>query len=199
VLTKKRRIGAEGSATRTTLLDVTERLMIEEGYAAVTTRRVAAIADLTPPLVHYYFPTTSDLLLAVYERAALRNRARLAESVQSPQPLRAIWRMSVESMQTTLASEFMALANHRKEIGVEIAKNIARSRNEQAAVFAAALEAEQGSFAGAGAKGLSFILTAISRAVVLERGIGVSAGHRDALAFVEQLLTSLEQARAARE
>ena len=38
--------------------------MIDEGYAAVSTRRVAAKAGLTPPLVHYYFPTTDDLLLA---------------------------------------------------------------------------------------------------------------------------------------
>ena len=39
-----RRIGAESSETRAALLDAAERLMLEHGYAAVTSRRVAGAA-----------------------------------------------------------------------------------------------------------------------------------------------------------
>ena len=48
-----RRIGAENSATRTAILDATELVMVEEGYANASTRRVAARAGLKPSLVHY--------------------------------------------------------------------------------------------------------------------------------------------------
>ena len=41
-----RRVGAENSATRALILDATEQLIREEGYAAVSTRRVAARAGL---------------------------------------------------------------------------------------------------------------------------------------------------------
>jgi len=44
--------------------------MLSEGYAAVTSRRVAAEAGLKPQLVHYYFRTMDDLFLALYRRRA---------------------------------------------------------------------------------------------------------------------------------
>ena len=42
-------------------MDAAEQLLLEEGYAAVTSRRVGARAGLKPQLVHYYFRTMDDL------------------------------------------------------------------------------------------------------------------------------------------
>ena len=74
-----RRIGAEDSKTRAQLLDAAERLLLEEGYAAVTSRRVAAKAGLKPQLVHYYFRTMDDLFVAVFRRRADENLARFEQ------------------------------------------------------------------------------------------------------------------------
>src|ERR1039458_10291908 len=52
VMASNRRIGGEDSESRAALLDATERLMLEEGYAAVSSRRVAQAAGLKPQLVH---------------------------------------------------------------------------------------------------------------------------------------------------
>ncbi|MGK2908303.1 MAG: TetR family transcriptional regulator [Sphingobium sp.] len=41
---------------------------MEEGYAAVSGRKVAARAGLNASLIHYYFPTSDDLLVAAYRR-----------------------------------------------------------------------------------------------------------------------------------
>ena len=106
----------KGSAKRTLLLDTAETLIVNEGYAAVSTRRVALEAGLKPPLVHYYFPTTEDLLLAVYQRAAERSHQRILEALSGPEPLEAFWALSKDSAHTALGTEFYALANHRKEI-----------------------------------------------------------------------------------
>ena len=65
-----RRIGAPDAKNRMVLLDAAEQLMIDEGYAAVTSRRVAEKAGLKPQLVHYYFRTMDDLFLEVFRRYA---------------------------------------------------------------------------------------------------------------------------------
>lgn len=44
-----RRMGAENSKTRLLLLDTAQRLMLEEGYAAVGVRRVAREAEVALP------------------------------------------------------------------------------------------------------------------------------------------------------
>ena len=69
-MVSNRRIGAEDSKSRAALLDATEQIMLEEGYAAVSSRRVAERAELKPQLVHYYFRTMDDLFLAAFRRRA---------------------------------------------------------------------------------------------------------------------------------
>ena len=88
--------------------------MLEEGYAAVTSRRVAAHAGLKPQLVHYYFRTMDDLFLAAYRRRAEQGLERLSQAIVSPQPLWALWDLSRDPRGTALTMEFVALANHRK-------------------------------------------------------------------------------------
>ena len=48
-MVSNRRIGAEDSKSRAALLDATEQIMVEEGYAAVSSRRIAQRAELKPP------------------------------------------------------------------------------------------------------------------------------------------------------
>ena len=76
-----RRIGTEHSKSRAQLLDAAEQLLVEEGYAAVTSRRVAAKAGLKPQLVHYYFRTMDDLFVEVFRRGAEANLARIERTV----------------------------------------------------------------------------------------------------------------------
>jgi TetR/AcrR family transcriptional regulator len=66
----ERRIGAPDAKNRGVLLDAAEQLMLEDGYAAVTSRRLAVRAGLKPQLVHYYFRTMDDLFLEVFPRRA---------------------------------------------------------------------------------------------------------------------------------
>ena len=61
-----RRMGPETSETRMALLDATERVLRSEGYAAVSSRRIAQEAGLKQQLVYYYFHTMDELLLATF-------------------------------------------------------------------------------------------------------------------------------------
>ena len=118
-----RRVGAENSATRALILDATEHVLVEEGYAAASTRRVAARAGLKPSLVHYYFPTTDDLLIAVYRRAADWSTELLDQALADPDPLMALWNYTIDTTRTALVLEFMALATHRKALQAELSRN----------------------------------------------------------------------------
>ena len=86
----RRRRPHDDSATRTALLDAAEALMLEEGYAAVSSRRIASKAGL-PNAIHYYFETMDDLFIELFRRGAARSLARQEEVLASPQPLWAFW------------------------------------------------------------------------------------------------------------
>lgn len=189
--TTSRRVGNESSATRALILDTTERLMIDEGYAAVTTRRVATEIDIKAPLVHYYFPTTDDLLLAVYRRAAERFYQRLEETLASERPLHALWNFACDNSRTTLAAEFMALANHRKVIGKELTIYIERARQRQAEALQKLLQ-DAAVDLDCPPLALSVLMAGAARALVMEGGIGITLGHDAARLYVEQWLDRIE-------
>ena len=62
--------------------------MLDEGYAAVTYRALAAKAGVTPALVQYYFPTLDDVFTAAIRRSFDRNIGRLTEALQPRPPNR---------------------------------------------------------------------------------------------------------------
>jgi AcrR family transcriptional regulator len=193
-----RRLGAETSKTRGALLDAAERLMLEEGYAAVTSRRVAARAGLKPQLVHYYFRTMDDLFLALYRRRAEQGLERQTRALASDQPLWALWDLSRDPRGTALTMEFVALANHRKEIRAEFAASAERYRTEQVRGLAVVLERY-----GIGAGQfppvvLSVLMTSVSQVLVIEQeSAGMTSGHAETVAFVEEFLGRLEGPRRA--
>ncbi|HAF41056.1 MAG TPA: TetR family transcriptional regulator [Sphingobium sp.] len=189
-MVQKRRVGTESSETRARILDAAEQVIRDDGYAAASSRRVALRAALPPSLVHYYFPTTDDLLLAVFRRGAEQSDRMIADALASDDPVHALWRFFVDTSRTGLAMEFVALANHRKAIRAEIARHSEEMRARQVEALeriAGAQLAER----GVTAAGLSLLLAAAGRALVMEGGLGVVAGHEDARVAVEKWLDDL--------
>jgi AcrR family transcriptional regulator len=187
-----RRLGAETSKSRSALLDAAERLMLQEGYAAVTSRRVAASAGLKPQLVHYYFRTMDDLFLALFRRRAEQGLERQALALASLQPLWALWGLSRDPRGTALTMEFVALANHRKAIRSEIASSAERYRSDQLRGLEPVL-AEYGIVEACPPLVFTVLLSSISRFLVIEsETLGMTTGHADTIAFVEEFLTRLE-------
>lgn len=140
-MTSPRRIGLEQSKTRALLLAAAEQLMREEGYAAVSSRRVASRAGLKPQLVHYYFRTMDDLFLALFRQRTDEALERHAAAMASDRPLEAMWEVSRDSEGTAMIIEFSALANHRKSIAAEIAHYGERLREMQVEALSRALAA----------------------------------------------------------
>ena len=187
-----RRIAGPDAKNRTVLLDAAERIMLDEGYAAVTSRRVAAKAGLKPQLVHYYFRTMDDLFLAVFQRRAELGLQRQAQALASPQPLRALWEYSTDSAGTALTMEFASLASHRKNIRAEIARYSELFRIAQRDALTDIMERYGVSPEVCTPGALAVLMTSVSRILVMENALGFSTGHDEMLALVEERLLQLE-------
>ncbi|WP_407685976.1 TetR/AcrR family transcriptional regulator [Mycobacterium sp. HUMS_1102779] len=183
------------ATTRDLLIEATSQIMVEEGYAAATSRRVAARAGVRPALVHYHFPSMDELLLAVFRRGAAAYLERQQRALAAERPLHALWDTLTEPKDTRLLLEFMGLANHRKEIRTEIAAWSERWRETQTAALDAIVREhglDPGEFPPAG---LAVVIAAVGRTLILEQGLGSSAGHREAVALVNRFLDRFEMPR----
>ena len=184
----RRRVGAETSATRTAILEATEQVLVEEGYAAASTRRVAARAGLKPSLVHYYFPTTDDLMLAVYRRCAEWANAELEKALADPEPLLALWRYTIDTTRTALMIEFIAMATHRKSLQAAMAEHAGQTHALQLQVVERALGDRASEVPPVV---LVALIAALGRSLVMEAGMGTGIGHAEATAWFENWLARL--------
>lgn len=169
------------------LLDVTERLMLAEGYTAVGVRRVAREAGVAPALVLYYFATLDELFLAVLRRRADPEVERQARIEQSPYPLGALWAEN-SRRGSALVAEFTALANHSEVFRAEF---VARAEQYRRAQFEALTKMiAEGSLDVGDAPPMAVVVltTAIAHVLVNEKHLGLTEGHEETMAFVEKLL-----------
>jgi AcrR family transcriptional regulator len=187
-----RRIGAPDAKNRTVLLDAAEALMLEEGYAAVTSRRVASRAGLKWQLVHYYFRTMDDLFLAMFQRRAEEGLQRQAQALASRQPMRALWAFSTEPDAVALTNEFMGLSNHRKAIRAEIARYAELFRAAEIEAMTRLCERYRISTEAWPPQVLAVMMSSISRVIVMEDALGMAGGHAETLAFIEHYLEEFE-------
>jgi AcrR family transcriptional regulator len=174
------------------LIDATIHIMIEEGYAAATSRRVAAEAGVKPALVHYYFPTMDALYLAVFRRGAAAYLERQQNALASDRPLHAFWETLTEPKDTRLLLEFMGLANHRKEIRAEIAAWSERWREQQTTALNFIVREHGIDTYEFPPAGLAVVITSIGRSLILEQGLGAKGGHDEAIALVNRFLERFE-------
>jgi AcrR family transcriptional regulator len=188
-----RRRGIESSATRAQLLDAAEKLMREEGYPAVTTRRLAAELGVSNQLVHYYFRTMDDLFLSLMRRRAETNLQGLMKALASPNPVRALWDFNSDLASMKLAIEFVALTNHRKLIGEESARHAEQLRALETEALARVLSDNGIEANRLPAVCLAVLMSSLPRTMAMEAGFGVSLGHRETLELIESYLRRFDK------
>jgi AcrR family transcriptional regulator len=193
---RRRRAATEEKRMR--VLDAAEEIMLREGYAAVTSRNVAARAGIQAPLVHYYFQTIDDLFIALLRRRSERIVERMAAALASPEPLRAWWDVASDPRGTALFVELLAAVNHRPPLKAEVGKVARKVRRMQMAVLDEILP-EYGldpdefppALIAAGMQGLAL-------ALVSDEVAGYQTAHKQARAAMSRLVARLEQRRARR-
>jgi AcrR family transcriptional regulator len=107
------------------ILDAATALLAEDGYAALSTRKVAARAGMRPGNLQYYFPAKRDMVRALLERYLERSLERLTDRMergeQTPegrlrQAIEGIHSQQLSELDCTLFREIWALASHDADV-----------------------------------------------------------------------------------
>jgi AcrR family transcriptional regulator len=192
-----RRERAATAEKRERLLDATEEIMLAEGYAAVSSRSVAATVGINAPLVHYYFPSLDDLFVAVVRRRGEAMVRRMAEALESDEPLRAWWRLASDARGSALLVELIALSNHRPPLRAAVGELARQVRQLQMGALETllaeyGLDAEQfpPALVAAAVQGLAFGLVA-------DQVSGYETATTEARDGMEALIDRLEARRSS--
>lgn len=183
---------------RTALLDAAERLMLAEGYAAVSSRRVATEAGVNAGLVYYYFGPMENLFVEVFRRSAARMLGSQAEALATDQPLWALWDLICDQTNSALNLEFLALGNHHDLVMEEMKEFSVRFRGLQFDGVSKALAKYGVDSELWPPEAVMLFMDAAARFMGEERAYGLSLGHAQAVAVIERLLGGLEGKRRNR-
>jgi AcrR family transcriptional regulator len=173
-------------------MDAVEAVMREDGYGALTARKVAERAGLKHQLVYYYFQTLDDLLIATYERHIARYLARIELAFQADRPLHAFWAVHANPVDATLNSEFLSMANHNEAIRT---RTVAFGEDVRRLGLGKLEERFRRPVAGSEAVNpfaVTMAINAVGSILGLETAIGITGGHAETRALIEWCIDQLE-------
>jgi TetR/AcrR family transcriptional regulator, regulator of autoinduction and epiphytic fitness len=104
-------------------------------------------------------------------------------------PLEALWQINTDSRLSGLYTEFMALANHRKVIGVELKAFAERVRDIETAAVTLVLRANGVDLQEFPPVAMSMLLTQTARSLCNEDALCVTQGHDELREFVERIIS----------
>jgi hypothetical protein len=132
-----------------------------------------------------------DLFVAVLRDKAETNLQRQRQAMAESEPLHALWQLS-GAQDAQLFTEFLAMANHRKAIRSEIISYAMRFRDLEEGAMTLALKARGVDLESFPPVVMSMIMGSLARMVLHEQGLGITRGHDQAKAFIEQCLDRFE-------
>ena len=181
------------SAAEDALLDAAQRLLVQNGYAKITTRRLAEAAGVNNGLVHYYFGSNEALLVRALERFTDRLIERQRELYAADEPFVEKWRTAMRF----LVGEDATYEKFWMELQA-LAWNDAGLRDRRATVNAEWRAVLTEAFAEPHRElGIEMPLEALvslvmtfNIGIIVERLGGIEAGHAELLDWIDGWLSS---------
>jgi AcrR family transcriptional regulator len=192
-------VTAARSAAEETLLDAAERLLVDAGYAGITTRRLAEEAGVNHGLVHYYFGSIENLLVRTLERFTERLIERQREMYASPDiPFVEKWRTAMRYLveedvrYEKVWLELQALAWNRPEMREHLAHVDAEWRAVLTEAFA---EPRHQLGIDMPLDALVSLVVTFNIGIMVERLSGITTGHEQLLDWIDGFLAERWQRR----
>src|SRR5262245_14816512 len=177
------------------LLDAAEHLLVEHGYGAITTRRLAEQAGINPGLVHYHFGSMEEVMVQVLERFTARliarQRAMYASDRSFLEKWRAAWAFQEEDLESGYSKiwlELQAMAWNRPELRARVQRVNAEWRRVLTEALAPAVR-EYGFDALSLDATVGLVMT-MAQGYALERLSGIDTGHTALLSEIEGWMKS---------
>ncbi len=183
------------------LLDAAERLLVEVGYAGITTRALAAEAGVNHGLVHYYYGSLENLFIQVLERFTARMIERQRAMYAAERPFIEKWRTAMRYLRDDrdyqkVWWELQALSWNRPELQ----DRVALVNEEWRAVLTEAFAEPHARY------GLEIPLDALvslvmtfNTGIIQEQLTGITAGHEELLEWIDAWIESKEKEQWRRQ
>jgi AcrR family transcriptional regulator len=184
-------------------LDAAERLLIKEGAAGISTRRLAEEAGHNHGLVHYYFGSVDELLLQALERFTSRVLERQRAMYETDAPFLEKWRTAISYIEEDLAAgypkvwaELEALAWNKSVLRRRLRSVSDEWRSLLTDALTDAIEEYGLDRERFSAEAWATLVMQFNKGLLLERLLGFERGHAEMLAAIDGWLASLGEARA---
>jgi AcrR family transcriptional regulator len=184
-------------------LDAAERLLVREGAAGISTRRLAREAGQNHGLVHYYFGSVDELLVQALERFTSRVLDRQQAMYEADAPFSEKWRTAVAFIEEDLAAgypkvwaELEALAWDRPEMRDRLNGVNDRWRSLLRDALAEAVEEYGLDSNRFSAEAWAALVMQFNKGLLNERLLGFDRGHAELLSAIDSWLMSLEEGAA---
>jgi AcrR family transcriptional regulator len=181
------------SAAEEALLDAAERLLVDVGYAGITTRRLADEAGVNHGLVHYYFGSIENVLVRALERFTERLISRQRELYASDLPFVEKWRTAMRYLVSEDVTyekvwlELQALAWNN----ADLRERLARVNDEWRAVLTEAFEEPHRELGiDMPLEALVSLVMTFNIGIMVERLGGIETGHAELLDWIDEWLSS---------
>jgi AcrR family transcriptional regulator len=192
-VTEAARTTSARSAAEEALLDAAERLLVDVGYAGITTRRLADEAGVNHGLVHYYFGSNENLLVRALERFTERLIARQGELYAADVPFVEKWRTAMRYLVSEDVTyekvwlELQALAWNNADLRARLA----RVNAEWRAVLTEAFEEPHRELGiELPLEALVSLVMTFNVGMIVERLGGIGTGHDELLGWIDRWLSS---------
>lgn len=95
--------------TRAGILAAARACLLADGYANLSTRRVADVASVPLSQIHYHFGSKQQLILGVLAAENDRLLERQREMFAAPEPLWIRWELACDYLDTDVASSYVRI------------------------------------------------------------------------------------------
>ena len=177
-----------------------ERLLIDVGYAGITTRRLAEEAGANAGLVHYYFGSMEEVFVRALERFTDRLIDRQQAMYAADIPFIEKWRTAMRYLDEDLAAgypkvwhELQALGWNRPDIRDRVARVNGEWREVLREAFGRALDDYGLDRDEYPLEAIVSLVMTFNVGIELERLSGITDGHRELLAWVDGWLQRLDR------
>jgi AcrR family transcriptional regulator len=185
------------------LLDAAEKLLLEIGYAGITTRKLAERAGVNHGLVHYYFGSMEDLLTRVVERFTEQLIERQKAMYAAPIPFIDKWRQAMRFLDEDAESgyqkvwfEMQAMAWNNEAIRDRLRQVSERWIEVVSAAFEQGLTELGVDRRRYPTKAVVSLVVTFNQGIILERLSGIDSGHRELLRMIDRMLERLWEGQA---
>jgi AcrR family transcriptional regulator len=176
------------------LIEAAARIINEQGYACLSAKTLAESVGLKRQIVHYYFRTMDELLLAVVRHYGELGLTTFEAAFQSGNPFRAIWEIDADASATTFA--FIAMARHQPIIREELCRYLVAFHELQVRAIERYVREHDLTLSMPPAAAVVMIQS-VAQSLAAQRMLGATSGHTETRNAMENFIANLAGASAS--